>query len=84
MGTINGARALNVGSKLGTLEAGKFADLFVVSGKPLEDIRNTHRVRLVMKAGQLYDAAELLASVKGKLGPKGPEEDAKWKRPGTQ
>ena len=84
MGTINGARALNVDSKLGTLEAGKFADLSVVRGNPLEDIRNTRKVRLVMKAGRLYDAAELLASVKGKLGPKGPEEDARWKRAGTQ
>lgn len=82
MATINGARALNVDSKLGTLEAGKFADLFVVRGNPLEDIRNTRNVRFVMKAGQLYDAAELRASVKGKLGPTRAEEDAKWKRPG--
>jgi hypothetical protein len=73
---------LNVDSKLGTLEAGKFADLFVVRGNPLEDIRNTRNVRFVMKAGQLYDAAELRASVKGKLGPTRAEEDAKWKRPG--
>ena len=80
IGTINGARALNVDAKLGTLEAGKFADLFVVRGNPLDDIRNTHKVRLVMKAGQLYDAAELLASVKGKLGPADAAEDAKWKR----
>jgi hypothetical protein len=61
--TINGARALNVDSKLGTLEAGKFADLFVVGGNPLHDIRNTRKVRLVMKAGQVYDPAELLAAV---------------------
>jgi imidazolonepropionase-like amidohydrolase len=79
IGTINGARALNVASKLGTLEAGKLADLFIVRGNPLEDIRNTRNVRLVMKAGQVHDAAELLASVKGKMGPKGPEEDARWK-----
>jgi hypothetical protein len=36
-------------------------------------------VRLVMKAGQVYDAAELLASIKGKMGPAGPEDDARWK-----
>lgn len=80
IGTINGARALNVASKLGTLEPGKFADMFVVRDNPLQDIRNTRQVRLVMKSGQLYEAAELLASVKGKLGPAGPEDDAKWKR----
>ena len=81
--TINGARALSVDTKLGTLEAGKFADLFVVRGNPLADIRNTRNVRFVMKAGQLYDAAELRASVKGQLGPTRAEEDAKWKRPGS-
>jgi imidazolonepropionase-like amidohydrolase len=80
IGTINGARALGASTKLGTLEAGKLADLFVVKGNPLQDITVTRRVRLVMKAGQIYDAAKLLDSVKGKLGPHSPEEDAHWKR----
>ena len=79
IGTINGARALNVASKLGTLEAGKLADLFVVRGNPLQDIRTTHNVRLVMKAGQVYDAAELLASAKGKMGPEGAQDEARWR-----
>ncbi|MFW6202480.1 MAG: amidohydrolase family protein, partial [Gemmatimonadota bacterium] len=67
--TINGARALNRGDKFGTIEAGKFADLLVVDGNPLDDIRNTRNVRLVMKAGELYDARELLRSVEGRLDP---------------
>jgi imidazolonepropionase-like amidohydrolase len=79
IGTINGARALNVASKLGTLEAGKLADLSVVRGNPLQDIRNTRNVRLVMKAGRFHDAAELLASVRGKMGPSGPDEEPKWR-----
>ena len=70
IGTINGARALNVGDKLGSIEVGKFADLFVVRGNPLRDIRNTRQVRTVMKAGVVYDAAELLKSAEGKIGPK--------------
>jgi len=79
IGTINGARALNVGSKLGTLEAGKLADLFVVRGNPLQDIRNTRNVHLVIKAGQVYDASELLASAKGKMGPERPQDEPKWR-----
>ena len=69
IGTINGARALNAGDKLGSIEAGKFADLFVIRGNPLRDIRNTRNVRTVMKAGVVYDPAELLKSVEGKSGP---------------
>jgi hypothetical protein len=70
IGTINGARALNVGDKLGSIEVGKFADLFVVRGNPLRDIRNTRHVKTVIKAGVVYDPAELLKSAEGKIGPK--------------
>jgi len=79
IGTINGARALNVASKLGSLETGKLADLFIVRGNPLRDIRTTRNVHLVMKAGQVYDAAELLASAKGKMGPEGPQDESRWR-----
>ncbi len=68
IGTINGARALNTGDKLGSIEVGKFADLFVVRGNPLRDIRNTRNVRVVMKGGVVYDPAEPLRSVEGKIG----------------
>jgi imidazolonepropionase-like amidohydrolase len=84
IGTINGARALNVVAKLGTLETGKYADLFVVRGNPLRDIRVARSVRLVMKAGQLYDAAELLASAKGRMGPVGPQDEARWRPDGPR
>ncbi len=79
MGTINGAHALGVSDRLGTIEAGKLADLFVERGNPLSDISNTHNVQLVVKAGQLYDPAALLASVKGKLGPRSTADDDQWK-----
>ncbi len=76
--TINGARALNVSGYLGTVEPGKFADLVIMNGNPLEDIRNTRNVRIVMKAGVVYDSRELLDAVKGKIGPNGPDEVSMW------
>ena len=79
MATINGARAMGLGDRLGTLEAGKLADLFVVRGNPLQDITSTRNVRLVMARGQLHDAAELLASAKGKMGPATAADDDWWK-----
>jgi imidazolonepropionase-like amidohydrolase len=79
IGTINGARALNVSAYLGTIEAGKFADLFVVNGNPLEDIRNTRNVAIAMKAGQVHDATQLLDRVVGTIGPRNAAEEAAWK-----
>lgn len=75
--TINAARALGV-DELGTIEVGKLADLVVVTGNPLEDIRSTRHPRLVMKDGQVYDPEELLRGVEGRLGPTGPEDLEDW------
>jgi imidazolonepropionase-like amidohydrolase len=44
---------------LGTLEAGKLADLVVLDANPLQDIRNTRHVVEVMRGGFLYEAATL-------------------------
>jgi len=67
--TINGARALGMSDKLGTIEVGKLADLFVIEGNPLADIKNTRNVQLVMKSGFIYDPKALLAQAEGKIGP---------------
>jgi len=40
--------------RIGTLEAGKYADLIAVAGDPLQDITELERVRWVMKGGALY------------------------------
>ena len=76
--TINGARALGVDDRLGSVEAGKLADLVVVRGNPLEDIRAARDVELVIKNGVVYRPGELLEQVKGKIGPKNPTDHADW------
>ncbi len=57
--TISGASYLGLDEDLGSLEAGKLADLVVLDGNPLADIRQSDTVRMVMVNGRLYDAATL-------------------------
>jgi imidazolonepropionase-like amidohydrolase len=76
--TINGARALGVDDRLGTVEEGKLADLVILPGDPLEDIRHTRLPRLVVKGGRVHDPEALLDDAWGRLGPSGPEEAGRW------
>jgi imidazolonepropionase-like amidohydrolase len=76
--TINGANALGIGARLGSIEVGKLADLVVVRGNPLEDIRTARNIRFVIKEGTVYRPEALLRSAEGKIGPSSADDHANW------
>jgi imidazolonepropionase-like amidohydrolase len=53
-GTLNGAKLLGWDKNLGSLTAGKWADIVAVSGDPLKDIHAMEKVVFVMKNGMVY------------------------------
>jgi hypothetical protein len=59
--TMNTAKLLNAENDLGSIEVGKLADLVVVEGNPLVNIRDTMRVRTVIKNGEVFSMEQLLA-----------------------
>jgi len=76
--TINGAKALGIDDRVGSIEAGKLADLYVVRGDPLDDIKAARDIKLVFKDGIAYNPEELLQAAEGKIGPAGPDDHADW------
>ena len=70
--TINGASYLGMEKEIGSLEVGKLADLLVMDANPLEDIRNSEKIKYVMINGRLYDSMtmnELISreKIRGKM-----------------
>ncbi|MFW6201325.1 MAG: amidohydrolase family protein [Gemmatimonadota bacterium] len=57
--TLNPARFLGREGELGTVAQGKLADLVLLDANPLEDVRNTRRIRAVMVDGELLDREAL-------------------------
>jgi hypothetical protein len=70
--TLNPARFLHATDSLGTVEAGKLADLVLLDGDPLADIHNVSRIAAVIANGRLIDGASrerLLTDAAGADGP---------------
>jgi len=65
--TANGAQFLGA-ADVGTLVAGKQADIVIVRGNPLANVSDVKNVETVFKDGIGYDSAKLIASVKGQVG----------------
>jgi cytosine/adenosine deaminase-related metal-dependent hydrolase len=59
--TRDAAKMAFVGKDLGTVEQGKLADLIVVRGDPLADLRAAADVRLIIKNGRVFTQADILA-----------------------
>jgi imidazolonepropionase-like amidohydrolase len=53
-GTVNAADLMGWSDKVGTLEAGKWADVIAVEGDPLKDVKILQKVAWVMKGGVIY------------------------------
>jgi imidazolonepropionase-like amidohydrolase len=68
--TLNGAKYLGEDDRIGTIAAGKQADLVVIKGDPSQKIGDIENVEIVFKDGIGYDSAKLIESVRGFVGSK--------------
>jgi hypothetical protein len=66
--TANGAQFLGDQDHVGTITAGKQADLVVIKGDPSKKIEDIENVETVFKDGIGYDSAKLIESVRGEVG----------------
>ena len=65
---MNGATYLGLANRIGSIAAGKNADLVIVKGNPAANIADIENVVTVFKDGVGYDSAKLIQSVRGRFG----------------
>jgi hypothetical protein len=61
--TLQNARALRQESNLGSVAAGKLADLVVLDANPVDDIRNTRKIRWVVRGGRMLKPEVVLQAL---------------------
>jgi imidazolonepropionase-like amidohydrolase len=61
--TVGGAMAMGMSREIGTIEAGKLADLVILDADPLADIANASRIRLTFKGGRALAPPKLMRSI---------------------
>ena len=66
--TQNGAVYLGQQDHIGTIAAGKQADLVLIKGDPSKNIDDIEKVETVLKDGVGYDSQKLIESVRGQVG----------------
>jgi Imidazolonepropionase and related amidohydrolases len=66
--TLHGAKYMGRDAKIGSIAAGKQADLVVIDGNPAATIADIRRVETVFKNGVGFDPAKLIDSVLGQVG----------------
>lgn len=79
VGTLGGARYLGLDGSIGSVQAGKLADLMVVDGAPDKDIRQSERVRWTVLGGKVFDAATMAEA----WPTAGPAPTMWWQQPGN-
>ena len=66
--SFNGAKFLGEDARIGSIAAGKQADLMIVKGNPAANIADIEKIEIVFKDGVGYDSEKLIQSVQGLVG----------------